>query len=60
VQLHIDEPLQYFFSFDWNSTQTGKDIEDPFDLNQTMDQNNTTAMSIPTAVKYQLFPVKRN
>jgi len=61
LQLTIDEPLQYFFAFNWNNTQTIEDIdipEDTFDI--VLKANASSPVVIPTSVKFEVFPVKRN
>jgi hypothetical protein len=54
----VDEPLQYFFAFNWNSTQAVADIESPFE--EETEQDKAPVVSIPTSVKYELFPMGRN
>ena len=60
LQLHVDDPLQYFYSFTWTSTQEKPDILIPEDKDEFIDKNYTAPITTPTSVKYEIFPIKRN
>jgi hypothetical protein len=59
LQLHIDEPLQYFYSFNWTSSQTEADIEVPEDT-EDVKRNKTLEVALPKSVKYKVFPMNKN
>lgn len=59
LQLHIDEPLQYFYSFNWTSSQTEADIEVPEDT-EDVKRNKTLEVALPKSVKYEVFPINKN
>jgi hypothetical protein len=59
VQLKVDDPLQYFFAFNWTSSQTEKDIDVPQDL-EDVKKKPLADQNAPDSVKYHFFPVGKN
>ena len=55
LQLNIDEPLQYFFAFKWNTTLNSSTSND-----EEFKSLKQISASSPYSVKYEVLPVKRN
>ena len=55
IQMMVDEPLQYFFTFNWTKSEEAATRDH---LNLLMQPHHDHKQLLP--IKYQMFPVKRN